>query len=106
LSQNFGEYYKGHRRHLPPFRACGQRDNRKLFHGWTIVAVPSPPKNELTPISSSFGCSSAADCRLVERILTVMQTLRLQRPCVLEFLHDAIAAHRLGLQGPTLIFGR
>lgn len=50
----------------------------------------------------SFGCASAAGCRFVERILTVVQTLRLQNRNTLEFLGAAIAAHRQGLPSPKL----
>src|ERR1700687_5691428 len=52
---------------------------------------------------NAFGCHSEAGCRFVERILTVVQTLRLQRRSVLQFLHHAIDAHRSGLPGPALI---
>jgi transposase len=41
----------------------------------------------------SFGCHSEAGCRFVERILTVVQTLRQQRRPVFAFLADTIAAH-------------
>ena len=51
----------------------------------------------------SFGCHSAAGCRFVERILTVVQTLRLQERAVLAFLTESIRAHRAGLQSPRLI---
>jgi transposase len=53
----------------------------------------------------SFGCHSAAGCRFVERILTVGQTLRLQQRSVLEFLHEAVRAHRSGLPVPRLVVG-
>jgi transposase len=47
----------------------------------------------------SFGCWSAAGCRFVQRILTVVQTRRLQGRSVLEYLHSACSvsgevAHR------------
>jgi len=51
----------------------------------------------------SFGCHSAAGCRFVERILTAVQTLRLQNRSVLEFLSEAVRAHRAGLQPPRLV---
>ncbi len=51
----------------------------------------------------SFGCHSATGCRFVERILTVMQSLRLQKRNAIEFLTQAIAAHRSGQPGPTLV---
>jgi transposase len=53
----------------------------------------------------SFGCHSPQGCRFVERILTVVQTLRLQQRSVLQFLHKAVQAHRSGLRGPSIIFG-
>jgi transposase len=51
----------------------------------------------------SFGCQSAAGCRFVERILTVVQTRRLQGKNVLEYLHDALVAKRAGLPCPKLL---
>jgi transposase len=52
---------------------------------------------------NAFGCHSAAGCRFVERMLTVVQTLRLQGRPVLDYLVDAITAHRSGLPGPQLL---
>ena len=43
---------------------------------------------------NAFGCHSAEGCRFVERMLTVVQTLRLQKRPVLDFLYRAIMAHR------------
>ena len=51
----------------------------------------------------SFGCWSAAGCRFVERILTVVQTCRLQGRSVLSFLHDALHAHRTTQPCPKLL---
>ncbi len=51
----------------------------------------------------SFGCVSAAGCRFVERILTVVQTRRLQSASVLDYLHDALCAHRAGQPCPNLL---
>ena len=51
----------------------------------------------------SFGCQSEMGCRFVERILTVVQTRRLQGNSVLEYLHDAVVARRTGLPCPKLI---
>lgn len=51
----------------------------------------------------SFGCASEAGCRFVERILTVVQTRRLQGNSVLDYLHDALRAHRAGQPCPTLL---
>lgn len=54
----------------------------------------------------SFGCTSAAGCRFVERILTVVQTCRLQAKSTLSYLHDALVAHRAGQTCPSLIANR
>jgi transposase len=51
----------------------------------------------------SFGCNSAAGCRFVERILTVVQTCRLHGKNVLQYLHDAISRHRAGQTCPCLL---
>jgi transposase len=51
----------------------------------------------------SFGCWSQEGCRFVERILTVVQTRRLQGQNVLEYLHDAVLAHRAGQPCPKLL---
>jgi transposase len=51
----------------------------------------------------AFGCASADGCRFVERILTVVQTLRLQKRSVLEYLVEAITAHRIGRPAPRLV---
>ncbi len=52
---------------------------------------------------NSFGCTSDRGCRFVERLLTVVQTLRLQRRPVLAFLHESLLAHRGQQTLPTLI---
>jgi len=51
----------------------------------------------------SFGCHSEGGCRFVERLLTVVHTLRLQRRAVLDYLTAAVVAHRSGLPAPTLL---
>jgi transposase len=51
----------------------------------------------------SFGCASERGCRFVERILTVVQTRRLQGKSVLSYLHDALQAHRSGQPCPKLL---
>jgi transposase len=51
----------------------------------------------------SFGCHSDAGCRFVERMLTVVQTLRLQERGVIDYLANAITAHRQGLPAPKLL---
>jgi transposase len=51
----------------------------------------------------SFGCASEAGCRFVERILTVVQTRRLQNQSVLNYLHAALEAHRAGQPCPKML---
>ncbi len=50
----------------------------------------------------SFGCNSATGCRFAERIVTVIQTLRLQKRNALEFLGQTLKAHRDGGAKPKL----
>lgn len=52
---------------------------------------------------NAFGCHSESGCRFVERILTVVQTLRLQKRSVLDFLEDSVIAHRAGTPAPALL---
>ena len=52
---------------------------------------------------NAFGCHSAAGCRFVERMLTVVQTLRLQHRPASVYLVNAIAAHRSGLPALQLL---
>ncbi len=51
----------------------------------------------------AFGCSSERGCRFVERILTVVQTLRLQKRGVWRFLHHTLQASRAGQTKPRLL---
>jgi len=51
----------------------------------------------------SFGSQSEAGCRFVERVLTVVQTLRLQQRSVLAYMTEALTAHRAGLPTPQLL---
>jgi transposase len=80
---------------------------------WTFVRVPGvePTNNHaertLRPAvlwrKSSFGNNSEAGCRFTERILTVVQTLRLQKRNVLDYITQAVQAARLGLPSPKLV---
>jgi transposase len=54
---------------------------------------------------NAFGCHSESGCRFVERILTVVQTLRLQKRAALPFLYEALSAHRAGHLAPKLLAG-
>jgi hypothetical protein len=51
----------------------------------------------------SFGCHSADGCRFVERMLTAMQSLRLQKRSVLAFLHETLCAPRSDTPKPRLV---
>jgi len=51
----------------------------------------------------AFGCHSERGCRFVERILTVVQTRRLQGRPVLDFLQRSLLAYRQGETAPELL---
>ena len=83
---------------------------------WTFVDTPGvePTNNHIERLlrrpvlwrKRSFGCWSEAGCRFAERILTVVQTRRLQAKSVLDYLHDALHAHRTGQPCPQLVAGQ
>jgi transposase len=50
-----------------------------------------------------FGCHSESGCRFAERLLTAVQSLRLQKRSVLKFLTQALQAHRTGQPSPRLL---
>jgi transposase len=52
---------------------------------------------------NAFGSHCVAGCRFVERTLTVIQTLRLEKRPVLDYLYRAIVANRAGLPAPQLL---
>lgn len=52
---------------------------------------------------NAFGCHSESGCRFVERMLTTVQTLRLQGRSVLNFLEGSVIAHRNGTPAPALV---
>ena len=80
---------------------------------WTFVQVEGlEPTNNfaerlLRPAvmyrKTSFGTQSPEGSRFVERILTAVTTLDLQRRNVLEYLTDLLSAHRRGLPLPSLL---
>jgi transposase len=80
---------------------------------WTFVTAEGvePTNNHMERLlrravlwrKRSFGCWSNDGCRFVERILTVVQTRRLQGRNVLDFLHDALLAHRHSFTPPKLV---
>lgn len=49
-----------------------------------------------------FGSHSPGGCRYAERMLTAIQTLRLQQRSALDFLSDSLRAHRHALPAPAL----
>lgn len=51
----------------------------------------------------SFGSRSDRGARFAERILTVVQSRRLQKKSAFSFLVEAIRAHRSGLKAPSLL---
>ena len=86
----------------------------KLYEAlWTFAAVEGvePTNNHAERMlrsavlwrKGSFGNHSEAGCRFSERILTVVQTLRLQDRPVLAYLRAALAAHRAGMPAPALL---
>jgi transposase len=54
---------------------------------------------------NAFGCHSEKGCRFVERLLTVVQTLRLQHRPALPFLYESVVAHRAGRPASKLLPG-
>ncbi len=51
----------------------------------------------------AFGCHSERGCRFVERIPTVVQTLRLRKRGVWSFPHEILQASRAGQVKPRLL---
>lgn len=80
---------------------------------WTFVRIEGvePTNNRaeraVRPIvlyrKGSFGTKSPAGSRFVERIMTVVATLRQQGRNVLQYLTQACVAARLGKAGPSLL---
>jgi transposase len=80
---------------------------------WTFarVAGVEPTNNHAERVlrpavlwrKNSFGCHGEEGRRFVERMLSVVQTLRLQGRPVLAFLCETLAAHRARRPLPTLV---
>jgi transposase len=80
---------------------------------WTFVVVEGvePTNNHAERVQrlavlyrkNCFGCHSDLGCRFVERLLTVVQTLRLQKRPVLQYLKDTLIAHRSRTTPPSLV---
>lgn len=83
---------------------------------WTFVRVPNvEPTNNTAERAlrhavlyrkGCFGTQSEAGSRFVERILTVVMTLRQQERNVMEYLAEACARAMLGKKPPSLLPGR
>jgi hypothetical protein len=101
---------------LPPLPAAD--DPEPTWHQvaeslWTFVRVEGvePTNNYIERLlrlavlwrKKSLGSQSEAGCRFVERLLTVVQTRRLQGRSVLDYLYEALVAHRAGRPAPKLI---
>jgi transposase len=82
---------------------------------WTFVRVQGvePTNNHGERVlrlavlwrKNCFGCHSDNGCRFVERLITAVQSLRLQKRSVLEFLCATIEARRAGEKPPSLLPG-
>ncbi len=80
---------------------------------WTFVKYPGvePTNNHAERMQRSavvwrkccYGNQSAAGCEFSARLLTVVQTLRLQKRAVLDYLAAALTAHRLQQPPPALL---
>lgn len=80
---------------------------------WTFLYKPGvePTNNHMERLlrpgvlwrKNAFGCHSEKGCRFVERILTVIQTLKLQKRPTLSFLYESLSAHRAGRPAPSLL---
>jgi transposase len=80
---------------------------------WTFARVPGvgPTNNHaermlrpaVTWRKACLGSHAGRGCRYAERVLTALQTLQLRGRPALDFLADAIAAHRAGTPAPTLV---
>jgi transposase len=80
---------------------------------WTFVVVAGvePTNNHAERVQrlavlwrkNCFGCHSDTGCRFVERLLTVVQTLRVQKRSVFQYLKAALTAHRKGKATPKLL---
>jgi transposase len=80
---------------------------------WTFLYRPGvePTNNHIERLvrtavlwrKIAFGSHSDTGCRFVERMLTIVGTLRLQKRPVLEFLEKSLRAYRDGRKPPKLI---
>lgn len=121
LRQIIGEWRPAFREVLARGAACGCAQTAAVCHNllawepalWTFTRIDGvEPTNNAAERAvrpavlwrkRSFGCHSESGCRFVERILTVVQTLRQQGRPVFAFLAEAIAARRQGQPTPQLL---
>jgi transposase len=114
LGKAIGPLKKRMHQTLEEGAACGQKKTAGLCRAllkreaalWRFALTPGlEPTNNLAERmlrpaviwrKKSFGSSSLAGCRYVERMLSVIQTLRLRGHPTLAYLADAITAHRNG----------
>jgi len=82
-------------------RRCGRSCAARVWSRRTTSGAVAAPGGVVA--ARSFGCVSVAGCRFVERILTVVQTRRLQGQSVLDYLHAALRAHRAGQPCPKML---
>ncbi len=93
-------------------RLCGRV--LKLYEAyWTFMRVEGvEPTNNLAERDlrtavlwrkRSYGNRSREGCRFTERVLTAVQTLRKQKRNVLDYLAEAVLAHRAGRLAPSLV---
>lgn len=99
-----------------PKAAAMARDLLRLFDCiWTFARHRGVPltnnlaERRIRPAvlwrKGSFGTQSERGSRFVERILTVVQTLKIQGRCALDFIEGAIRAQRAGTTPPQLLPG-
>lgn len=124
LENRMGPFVAQMSRLLERGQSSGDKSARRFFTNltklevafWTFVVIEGvePTNNHMERLlrravlwrKRSFGTWSALGSRFVERVLTVVQTRRLQRQSVLEYLHDALQAHRTGQPCPRLVPNR
>jgi transposase len=99
---------------------CGRKKTMGFFRGllkreqamWRFVDTPGlDPTNNLAERmlrpaviwrKKSFGCHSHRGCQYVQRMLSVIQTLRLRHVDVLDYLSASVEALRKGIAAPPL----
>ena len=106
-------------------RGCACKDTKAVSFCANVLAVEAalwtfvrkegvePTNNHIERLlrpgvlwrKNAFGCHSEEGCRFVERILTVVQTLRLQKRPILEYLNQSLLAHRHTQKAPQLLGG-